>query len=132
MFYKIDNKHIVSAIAVSAPGYVLTEENHTEYTYPMGGWYWFGNASDALVGLNISTNSVTALQGMLAIHAAGLTAAFVSWKKSLDPITDSEIIAFLDKAGCLERNSPIVQAMTSGLRLTDEDVDDLFISAATF
>jgi hypothetical protein len=75
---------------------------------------------------------VTAIQGMLAIHAAGLTAAFVSWKKSLDPITDSGIIAFLDKASCLERNSPIVQAMTSGLGLIDEDVDDLFISAATF
>jgi hypothetical protein len=132
MFYKIDGEHIISANGIAAPSFSLTEENHTEHAYPVDGWYWYATAAEALAGLSILTSSITALQGLQAIHAAGLTAAFVTWKNTLDPVTNFEIVAFLDKAGHWERNSSILQAAAAALGLTNKQIDDLFILAATF
>jgi hypothetical protein len=131
MFYKIDNEQIMSATAISAPGFTLTEENHAEHTYPKEGWYWFATAADALNGLSVIAGSVTALQGMLAINSAGIGSAFVTWRNTLDPIDDFETIAFLDKAEHWQRSNPVLLAATAALGLSEAQVDDLFVLAAT-
>ncbi len=131
MFYKIDGEMIQSANSIIGPGFSLTEENHAEHTYPVGGWHWFANAQEALAGLNSKPGRITALQGMRAIHAAGLAGAFATWRAGLDPIADFETIAFLDKSTTWERNNPILIAGTQALGLTTAQVDDLFTSAAT-
>jgi hypothetical protein len=132
MFYKIDGgEHIVSANGVSAPAFSLTEETHTEHTYPVDGWYWYATAAEALEGLSVMAGSVTALQGMQALRVAGKAEAFVTWRNTLDPVDDFEIIAFLDKARRWERNNPILQAAATALGFTDAQVDNLFVLAAT-
>jgi len=131
MFYKIDNEQIMSATGISAPSFSLTEENHAEHTYPVDGWYWYATAADALAGLSVVAGSVTALQGMLAINASGMGGAFVSWRNTLDPVDAFEVIAFLDKAEHWQRNNPILLAATVALGLSEAQVDDLFVLAAT-
>jgi len=131
MFYKIDGEHIVSANGIAAPSFSLTEENHTEHTYPVDGWYWYATAAEALEGLSVMTGSVTALQGMQALRVAGKAEAFVTWRNTLDPVDDFEIITFLDKAGRWERNNPILQTAATALGFTNAQVDNLFVLAAT-
>jgi len=131
MFYKIDGEHIVSANGIAAPSFSLTEETHTEHTYPVDGWYWYATAAEALEGLSVMAGSVTALQGMQALRVAGKAEAFVTWRNTLDPVDDFEIVTFLDKAGRWERNNPILQTAATALGFTNAQVDNLFVLAAT-
>lgn len=51
-FYRIENGEIVTTPnGVDGPGFSLVRDNHTEYTYPQGGWYWFDSYSQALAAL---------------------------------------------------------------------------------
>jgi hypothetical protein len=74
--------------------------------------------------------SVKALQGMRAIKHAGLVQKFIDWKATLDPITDFEIIAFLEKAENWNYDDPIIdEVLTSFGEIGRKD--ELFILAAT-
>ena len=130
-FYKFENEELVRAAErVSAPGFELTEEFHAEQSYPIDGWYWFANTVEAMTFFaEANSNSITPLQGLLALNAAGLTGAFVAWKSSLDPITDFDIIAYLDKASRWERDHEMFNKAATALGLTSEHVDMLFEQA---
>lgn len=72
---------------------------------------------------------VTALQGLRAIQAAGLVTAFLAWKTSLDPVTDFEALAFLEKAQTWRSDDPILNAAMTALGIADQK-DALFALAA--
>lgn len=74
--------------------------------------------------------AVTALQGLRAIHAAGLAPAFLEWKAGLDPIADFEALAFVDKAQTWVYDDPTLVAALAALGLTAQR-DTLFTLAAT-
>lgn len=47
-FYKRDGEELlVGENFVSAPSFELLAEHHTEYDYPVDGWYWFDTQSEA-------------------------------------------------------------------------------------
>jgi hypothetical protein len=73
---------------------------------------------------------VSALQGLLAINAAGLSEAYSEWASS-ESRTFSER-AFIDKATHWNRADPVLLSGAEALGLTSSQVDQLFISAATF
>ena len=73
--------------------------------------------------------SVRALQGILAIKYAGLIPKFVSWKATLDPIEDFEIIAFLEKAENWNYDDPILNEALTGFGEIGRK-DELFRLAA--
>lgn len=77
----------------------------------------------------IVPQEVTALQGMKAIDAAGLAAAYTVWAS--DPERTFLEKAFIDKALTWERDNEVILAAQVALGLTDEQVDSLFILAAT-
>jgi hypothetical protein len=70
--------------------------------------------------LNRIPKSVTALQGMRAIQAAGLVSAFLAWKITLDPVTDFETLAFLEKAQTWVYDDPILNEALEQLNITEQ------------
>lgn len=46
-FYKYDNDLLYAPNFVSNASYELFKETHTEYTYPIDGWYWFASDDEA-------------------------------------------------------------------------------------
>jgi hypothetical protein len=133
-FYKRDNETLLQAPNfVHAPNYSLTAENHAEHTYPVDGWYWFDTLDEAMVEFITQPDvpTVTALQGMLAIQQAGLVAGFNAWKASLDPVEDFATIAFFEKAQTWRRNNPYLIQGATALGLNDEQLNQLFVLAAT-
>ncbi|HRQ04367.1 MAG TPA: hypothetical protein PK580_00225 [Nitrosomonas halophila] len=73
--------------------------------------------------------SCTALAGMLAIEAAGLSEAYQAWANSPDRTFAER--AFIDKALTWRRDDPVLLAGAVALGLTDSQLDDLFILAKT-
>ena len=97
--------------------------------YAPGQWRETWVIEDATPTNNVPQR-ITALQGMLAIKAAGLVEAFITWKAGLDPIKDFEVIAFLDKAEYWDYNNPIIDTALAALGAAEQK-DALFISAAS-
>lgn len=75
--------------------------------------------------------AVSALQGMLAINAAGMAAGFNAWLAALDPIDDFAAIAFFQKAATWRRDNTYLNQGAMALGLTDAQIDGLFTLAAT-
>lgn len=73
--------------------------------------------------------SVSSLQGLLALDQAGLSAAYTTWAS--DPSRTFAQKAFIDKAQTWKRDDPTIAAAAADLGLTSQNVDDLFILAAT-
>ena len=71
---------------------------------------------------------VTALQGLLAIDAAGLAAAYEAWATSPDRTFAQK--AFIQRAQVWRRDDPVLQAAATAFGLTDENMDQLFAFAA--
>ena len=133
MYYKRDNEILQQVSEVHAPDFVLTPDNHATHQYPIDGWYWFDTLDAALAGMISPPDvpTVSALQGMLAIQSAGLVAGFDAWKAGLDPIDDFAVVAFFEKAQTWRRDNPYLIQGAIALGLTDEQLDQLFILAAT-
>jgi len=74
--------------------------------------------------------AVTALQGMLAIQAAGLTTDFLAWKNALDPVADFAVLAFLERAQTWRYDDPILSAALVALGIESQK-NALFTLAAT-
>lgn len=72
---------------------------------------------------------VTALQGLLAIDAAGLASAYETWAS--DPARTFAQRAFISRAQTWRRDDPTLQAAATDLGLTESQLDDLFTLAAT-
>jgi len=72
--------------------------------------------------------SVTALQGLLAIDEAGLSEQYQSWAQSSS--REFAERAYIDKALHWKRTDPVLIAGATALGLTSDQLDALFISAA--
>lgn len=53
-FYKLDGELLYGPNFVLNANYELRKENHDQYIYPVDGWYWFDNESDAYNFFNIT------------------------------------------------------------------------------
>lgn len=74
-------------------------------------------------------SSVTALQALLAIDQAGLSAAYEAWAN--DPARTFAQRAFINKAQNWRRDDATLGAAAVSLGLSSEQVDALFVLAAT-
>lgn len=74
-------------------------------------------------------DQIPPLQGMLAIDAAGLSAAYEAWAN--DPARTFAERAFIQRAAVWRRNDPLLVGAATALGLTAEMLDDLFVAAAS-
>ena len=72
---------------------------------------------------------VDALQGLKAIDAAGLSAAYEVWAN--DPARTFLEKAFINRAQTWRRDDPVLSAGAAALGLSAEQLDQLFVLAAT-
>lgn len=73
--------------------------------------------------------SVSALQGLLAIDSYGLASAYEAWAN--DPARTFAQKAFISKAQTWKRADPTLGAAAAHLGLTSDQVDAMFSLAAT-
>jgi hypothetical protein len=129
-FYKRDGEALqIAPNFVYAPEFTLDAETHDENTYPVDGWYWFDTLDDALASLPRQSvvNTITPLQAKLALHGIGLLATVESLIAAADVPTQ---LAWRE-ATAFSRTSPLLNSMATALGMTSEQVDALFLSAAT-
>lgn len=72
--------------------------------------------------------SITALQGLLAIDQAGLSAAYDAWAN--DPARTFVQRAFLNKAQTWKRDDATLSAAATALGLSSAQVDSMFVAAS--
>lgn len=72
---------------------------------------------------------ITALQGLLSIDHFGMSSAYEAWAN--DPARTFAQRAFINKAQTWNRNDLTLNAAAESLGLTSEQVDSMFILAAT-
>lgn len=75
--------------------------------------------------------SVTMRQARLALHAAGLLSGVDAAIASMQEPAKTAALIEWEYASAVERNAGLVPAMASALGMTDAQIDDLFITAAT-
>jgi len=75
--------------------------------------------------------SVTMRQARLALHAAGLLAGVDAAIASMDEPAKTAAAIEWEYASEVERNAGLVPAMAAALGMSDADIDDLFVTAAT-
>jgi len=73
--------------------------------------------------------SVTALQGLLAIDAAGMAEAYEAW--ATDPARAFAEKAFINRAQVWNRADPLMIGAATALGLSEAQMDELFILGAT-
>ena len=73
--------------------------------------------------------SVTALQGLLAIDRAGFAGQYEAWAN--DPARTFSERAFISKAETWKRDDPTLLNAATALGITESQLDELFILAAT-
>lgn len=76
-----------------------------------------------------TTPTVTALQGLLALDQSGLSAEYTQW--ATDPARTFAEKAYIDKATMWRRDEPVLNSAAQSMGLTSEQVDELFVLAAT-
>jgi len=108
---------VVRAETNPAPDHHIAEPGDIEPIFA-GGWKH-----------PIVPESITPLQGELAIDQAGLSAAYEAWRD--DPARTFSERAFINRAGVWKRDDPVLAAAGEALSLTEAQVDQLFITAAT-
>jgi len=107
---------IVRAETNPAPDHYVAEPGDIEPVFA-GGWKH-----------PIVPESITPLQGELAIDQAGLSAAYEAWRD--DPARTFSERAFIQRATVWKRSDPVLDAAGVALGLTDAQIDQLFITAA--
>lgn len=75
--------------------------------------------------------SVTMRQARLALHAAGLLAGVDAAIASMQEPAKTAAAIEWEYASEVERNAGLVPAMAAALGMSDADIDDLFVTAAT-
>lgn len=75
--------------------------------------------------------SVTMRQARLALHAAGLLAGVDAAIASMQEPAKTAAAIEWEYASAVERNAGLVPAMAAALGMSDADIDDLFVTAAT-
>lgn len=93
------------------------------------GWLYVDGAIVKPEDPVVVPQEITALDGLLTLDAAGLSAAYQAWATS--PERSFVERAFIDKAMTWKRQDPTILAAADALGLTSGQVDDLFIQAAS-
>jgi hypothetical protein len=75
--------------------------------------------------------SVTMRQARLALHAAGLLSGVDAAIASMQEPAKTAAAIEWEYASAVERNAGLVPAMAAALGMSEADIDDLFITAAT-
>lgn len=75
--------------------------------------------------------SVTMRQARLALHAAGLLSSVDTAIASMQEPAKTAALIEWEYASAVERNAGLVPAMAAALGMSEADIDDLFIAAAT-
>lgn len=75
--------------------------------------------------------SVTMRQARLALHAAGLLSGVDAAIASMQEPAKTAATIEWEYASAVERNAGLVPAMAAALGMSEADIDDLFITAAT-
>ena len=91
--------------------------------------YFPGEIPDPVVDANPVPQSVSPLQAYLAMDQAGVAPAFDSWAN--DPARTFAEKAFINRAQEWRRDDPVLSAGAAALGLTAEQLDGLFVLAAT-
>lgn len=91
--------------------------------------YFPGEIVRPVVPENPVPQQVDALQGLKAIDAAGLSTAYEAWAG--DPKRKFLEKAFINRAQTWRRDDPVLSAGAAALGLTGEQLDQLFVLAAT-
>lgn len=73
--------------------------------------------------------SITSIQGLLAIDAAGMSSMYEAWAN--DPVRTFAERAFINKAQTWNRDDPTLLAAATAFNLTSEQIDNMFIMGAT-
>lgn len=76
-----------------------------------------------------TTPVVSALQGLLALDQSGLASAYEAWAK--DPARTFAERAYIEKALVWRRDDTTLNAAAVSMGLSSQQVDDLFVLAAT-
>jgi hypothetical protein len=53
MFYQVIGEKLQKAGAVYSTAYRLEDATHSEFTYPIDGWYWFTTDEEAVAALGL-------------------------------------------------------------------------------
>jgi hypothetical protein len=91
--------------------------------------YFPGEIPEPLVDENPVPQSVSPLQAYLALDQAGVASAFEAWASN--PARSFAEKAFINRAQEWRRDDPVLSAGAAALGLTDEQLDGLFVLAAT-
>ena len=75
--------------------------------------------------------SVTMRQARLALHAAGLLSSVDTAIASMQEPAKTAATIEWEYASAVERNAGLMPAMAAALGISEADIDDLFITAAT-
>ena len=103
---------------------VIIKDSETEWRC-----YFAGEIQRPVAPENPVPQEVDALQGLKAIDAAGLSAAYEAWAN--DPKRKFLEKAFINRARTWRRDDPVLAAGATALGLTSEQLDQLFVLAAT-
>lgn len=89
----------------------------------------FGAVADYVAAPVPVPQSVSALQGLLAVDQAGMAAAYTTWAS--DSARTFAERAFIDKAQTWKRDDPTLMAAAVAFGLTSTQIDNLFVLAAS-
>jgi len=127
MYYAQIKDGIVCAVTQTAGPVVAADMVEIDGLLDICGYTYSGGQFAAPVANPIPA-SVTALQGMLALDAAGLASQYDAWAQSTERTFAQR--AFIDKAQRWRRDDQTLQAAAVAFGLTDENLDQLFVVAA--
>lgn len=104
---------------------VLTGEQVAQWSG--AGWVVLDSYPDIPAPATQVPQAVPALEALLALDAAGLSADYEAWAN--DPARTFAERAFINKAQNWRRDDPTLQNAATALGLSSEQVDQLFIAA---
>lgn len=117
---------------------VLTDKGHWEQQWEVVELYATQEERDAAIAADTEAKriaavpqSVTMRQARLALHAAGLLSGVNAAIASLEEPAKTAAQIEWEYASAVERNAGLVPAMAAALGMSDADIDDLFVTAAT-
>jgi len=129
MFYKKDNNELMSAPNfVAMPDVTLMAEDKDTYEYPVNGWYWFDTLDEAIefYANKQDVSSITPRQIRLQLSAIGMRQAVEDYVAA----SSLDIKDWWEFSLAYERNAPLLIEAATGLGLTSDQLDQLFIEAS--
>lgn len=124
--YKLTNNGFI--IRVEDNAFIPIDTANADYNAYL---IWVSNSNTAIPADTVTAiipQSVTRLQALLALNAAGL----LTNVKSAVAVSDMATQLAFDNASTFDRDSPFMATMATALNLTSDQLDALFTSAATF